>query len=56
VPVLALDDTPASLGSILQWMFGVAPALPAIVDAVRHRARRITRRVRPPTCAAGSNG
>ena len=33
VPVLALDDTPASLGSVLQWMFGVAPALPAILDA-----------------------
>lgn len=33
VPVLALDDTPASLGSILQWTLGVAPAIEAIADA-----------------------
>jgi SAM-dependent methyltransferase len=33
VPVLAVDDTPASLGSILQWTLGVAPALEAIADA-----------------------
>jgi SAM-dependent methyltransferase len=33
VPVLAVDDTPASVGSILQWMLGVAPALPAIAEA-----------------------
>ena len=35
VPVLAIDDTPASLGAILQWMLGVAPALDAITEAFR---------------------
>jgi SAM-dependent methyltransferase len=33
VPVLAVDDTPASLGSVLQWTLGVAPALDAIAAA-----------------------
>jgi SAM-dependent methyltransferase len=35
VPVLARDDTPASLGSILQWTLGVAPALDRVADAFR---------------------
>jgi SAM-dependent methyltransferase len=35
VPVLAVDDTPASLGAILQWTFGIAPALDAVADAFR---------------------
>jgi SAM-dependent methyltransferase len=35
VPVLAIDDTPASLGSVLQWMLGVAPALEAVAEACR---------------------
>jgi SAM-dependent methyltransferase len=35
LPVLALDDTPASLGSVLQWTFGVAPALDAVATAFR---------------------
>lgn len=35
VPVLARDDTPASLGSILQWFLGVAPALEAVATAFR---------------------
>jgi SAM-dependent methyltransferase len=35
VPVLALDDTPASLGAILQWVLGVAPALDAVTEAFR---------------------
>ncbi|WP_433303539.1 SAM-dependent methyltransferase [Actinoplanes sp. CA-030573] len=35
VPVLGREDTPASLGSILQWMLGVAPALDAVADAFR---------------------
>ncbi|HET6529554.1 MAG TPA: class I SAM-dependent methyltransferase [Actinoplanes sp.] len=35
VPVLAADDTPASLGSILQWTLGVLPALDAVATAFR---------------------
>jgi SAM-dependent methyltransferase len=35
VPVLALDDTPASLGGPLQWLLGVAPALDAVSQAMR---------------------
>jgi SAM-dependent methyltransferase len=35
VPVLALDDTPASLGAVLQWTLGVAPALDRIAAAFR---------------------
>jgi SAM-dependent methyltransferase len=33
--VLAVDDTPVSLGSVLQWMLGVAPALSALTEAFR---------------------
>ena len=35
VPTLALDGTPASVGGILQWLLGVAPALEAVSDAFR---------------------
>jgi len=34
VPVLALDDTPASLGGPLQWLLGVAPAMDAVSEAM----------------------
>jgi SAM-dependent methyltransferase len=35
VPVLAVEDTPASLGAILQWTLGIVPALDAVTDAFR---------------------
>ena len=35
VPILALDGTPASVGGILQWLLGVAPALDAVSAALR---------------------
>jgi SAM-dependent methyltransferase len=35
VPVLAMEDTPASLGAVLQWTLGIVPALDAVTDAFR---------------------
>jgi SAM-dependent methyltransferase len=35
LPVLALDDTPASLGGVLQWLLGVVPTLDRIGSAFR---------------------
>jgi SAM-dependent methyltransferase len=35
VPVLALDDTPTSLGGPLQWLLGVLPTLSAVSEALR---------------------
>ncbi|HEX6499446.1 MAG TPA: methyltransferase domain-containing protein [Micromonosporaceae bacterium] len=35
VPVLAVDDTPVSLGAVMAWLLGVAPALDEIGEAFR---------------------